>query len=148
MTSGARPAILATVYLAILLLLMAVPLGVATAVYLEEYAHDSWLTRLIRTNIRNLAGVPAIVYGLLGLALFVSTLGLGKSLVAGGLTLGVLVLPIAVITTSEALRAVPNSIGTSRLRRMANPSMATPATWMLTSKSIRFAIASCTPLTR
>ena len=89
---------------------IALPIGIGAAVYLEEYAHDTWLTRLIRTNIRNLAGVPAIVYGLLGLALFVSTLGLGKSLIAGGLTLAVLVLPIAVITTSEALRAVPNSI--------------------------------------
>jgi phosphate transport system permease protein len=89
---------------------IALPLGIGAAIYLEEYATDSWLTRLIRTNIRNLAGVPSIVYGLLGLAMFVSTLGLGKTLVAGGLTLAVLVLPIAVITTSEALRAVPNSI--------------------------------------
>ena len=73
---------------------IALPLGIGAAIYLEEYAHDTRLTRLIRTNIRNLAGVPAIVYGLLGLALFVSTLGLGKSLIAGGLTLAVLVLPI------------------------------------------------------
>ena len=89
---------------------IALPLGIGAAVYLEEYAHDTPLTRVIRTNIRNLAGVPSIVYGLMGLAIFVSTLGLGKSLVAGGLTLAVLVLPIAVITTSEALRAVPLSI--------------------------------------
>jgi phosphate transport system permease protein len=89
---------------------LSLPLGIGAAVYLEEYARDTWVSRLIRTNIRNLAGVPSIVYGLLGLALFVSTLGLGKSLIAGGLTLAVLVLPIVVITTSEALRAVPNSI--------------------------------------
>jgi phosphate transport system permease protein len=89
---------------------VALPVGIGAAVYLEEYARDSWLARLIRTNIRNLAGVPAIVYGLLGLALFVSSLGLGRSLIAGGLTLAVLVLPIVVITTSEALRAVPLSI--------------------------------------
>ena len=85
-------------------------MGVGAAVYLEEYAHDSALTRLIRTNIRNLAGVPAIVYGLLGLAVFVTLLGMGKILVAGGLTLAIVVLPIVVITASEALRAVPVSI--------------------------------------
>ena len=90
--------------------LLALPLGIGAAVYLEEYAHDTRLTRLIRTNIRNLAGVPAIVYGLLGLAAFVTLLGLGGSLTAGGLTLAILVLPIVVITTSEALRAVPISI--------------------------------------
>jgi phosphate transport system permease protein len=89
---------------------VALPLGIGAAVYLEEYARDTWWSRLIRTNIRNLAGVPSIVFGLMGLAIFVSTLGLGKSLIAGGLTLAVLVLPIAVITTSEALRAVPASI--------------------------------------
>lgn len=89
---------------------LAFPLGIGAAVYLEEYARDSRWSRLVRTNIRNLAGVPSIVYGLLGLAVFVSTLGLGKSLVAGALTLSVLVLPIVVITTSEALRAVPMSI--------------------------------------
>jgi phosphate transport system permease protein len=88
----------------------ALPLGIGAAVYLEEYAADTRMTRLIRTNIRNLAGVPAIVYGLLGLAVFVSLLGLGSTLVAGGLTLSVLVLPIVVITTSEALRAVPLAI--------------------------------------
>ncbi len=89
---------------------LSLPVGIGAAVYLEEYARDSALARLIRTNIRNLAGVPSIVYGLLGLALFVSAIGLGKSLIAGGLTLAVLVLPIVVITTSEALRAVPGSI--------------------------------------
>ncbi len=108
--AGIAQGILGSVLLMAFVAIIALPLGIGAAIYLEEYARDTWLTRLIRTNIRNLAGVPAIVYGLLGLALFVSTLGLGKSLIAGGLTLGVLVLPIAVITTSEALRAVPNSI--------------------------------------
>ena len=89
---------------------LALPLGIGAAVYLEEYARDTPAARLIRTNIRNLAGVPAIVYGLLGLAVFVGSLGLGRTLVAGGLTLAVLVLPIVVITTSEALRAVPATI--------------------------------------
>ena len=108
--AGILQGMLGSVLLMAFVAVIALPLGIGAAIYLEEYAHDTRATRLIRTNIRNLAGVPAIVYGLLGLALFVTTLGLGKSLVAGGLTLAVLVLPIAVITTSEALRAVPNSI--------------------------------------
>jgi phosphate transport system permease protein len=108
--AGIVQGILGSVLLMGFVVAIALPVGIGAAIYLEEYARDTALTRLIRTNIRNLAGVPSIVYGLLGLAMFVSTLGLGKSLVAGGLTLAVLVLPIAVITTSEALRAVPNSI--------------------------------------
>jgi phosphate transport system permease protein len=114
---SARPAnagifqgIVGSVLLMAFVVVLAFPLGIGASVYLEEYARDTPATRLIRTNIRNLAGVPSIVYGLLGLALFVSTLGLGKSLLAGALTLSVLVLPIVVITTSEALRAVPMSI--------------------------------------
>ncbi len=108
--AGIGQGILGSVLLMSFVIALALPLGIGAAVYLEEYARDSRLARLVRTNIRNLAGVPSIVYGLLGLALFVSTLGLGRSLVAGGLTLAVLVLPIFVITTSEALRAVPASI--------------------------------------
>jgi phosphate transport system permease protein len=108
--AGIVQGILGSVVLMGFVAVIALPLGIGAAVYLEEYARDTWLARIIRTNIRNLAGVPSIVYGLLGLAMFVSALGLGKSLIAGGLTLAVLVLPIAVITTSEALRAVPNSI--------------------------------------
>jgi len=108
--AGILQGILGSVLLMAFVAALALPLGIGAAVYLEEYARDTWAARLIRTNIRNLAGVPSIVYGLLGLALFVSTLGLGKSAIAGGLTLAVLVLPIVVITTSEALRAVPNSI--------------------------------------
>jgi phosphate transport system permease protein len=108
--AGIVQGILGSVVLMGFVAAIALPLGIGAAVYLEEYARDTWLARIIRTNIRNLAGVPSIVYGLLGLAMFVSALGLGKSLIAGGLTLAVLVLPIAVITTSEALRAVPNSI--------------------------------------
>ena len=108
--AGIGQGILGSVLLMGFVIALALPLGIGAAVYLEEYARDSRVARLVRTNIRNLAGVPSIVYGLLGLALFVSTLGLGRSLVAGGLTLAVLVLPIFVITTSEALRAVPASI--------------------------------------
>ena len=108
--AGIVQGILGSVLLMVFVAAIALPLGIGAAVYLEEYARDTWWSRLIRTNIRNLAGVPSIVFGLMGLAIFVSALGFGKSLIAGGLTLGVLVLPIAVITTSEALRAVPGSI--------------------------------------
>lgn len=108
--AGIIQGIVGSVLLMAFVAALSLPVGIGAAVYLEEYARDSPLARLIRTNIRNLAGVPSIVYGLLGLALFVSTLGLGRSLIAGGLTLAVLVLPIVVITTSEALRAVPGSI--------------------------------------
>ncbi len=89
------------------------PLGIGAAVYLEELADDGRLTRLIRVTVRNLAGVPSIVYGLLGLAVFVKSLGGltgGSSIISAGLTLGVLVFPVVVITASEAIRAVPQSI--------------------------------------
>lgn len=88
------------------------PVGIGAAIYLEEYAEDNWITRLIQVAVRNLAGVPSIVYGLLGLAVFVQSLrGLtgGSSVIAGSLTLAVLVLPIVVITSAEAIRAVPSS---------------------------------------
>jgi phosphate transport system permease protein len=89
------------------------PLGIGAAVYLEELAEDTWLTRQLQVTVRNLAGVPSIVYGLLGLAVFVKALGGltgGSSVVSAGLTLGVLVFPIVVITAAEAIRAVPQSI--------------------------------------
>ena len=92
---------------------VAFPLGIAAAVYLEEYAPDTRVTRFIASSIRNLAGVPSVVYGLLGLALFVQLLAPvtgGRTLMSGGLTLAILVLPIVVITSAEALRAVPVSI--------------------------------------
>jgi phosphate transport system permease protein len=92
---------------------VAFPVGIAAAIYMEEYAPDNRLTRFINANIRNLAGVPSVVYGLLGLAIFVQLLsGLtgGRTLMAGGLTMAVLVLPIVVITSAEAIRAVPESI--------------------------------------
>lgn len=110
--AGARPAILATIYLAILLLAMAVPLGVATAVYLEEYAHkERWYNRFLEINIQNLAAVPAIVYGILGLAFIVrGPLGIGRVLFAGGLILTLVVLPTVIIASREAIRAVPPSI--------------------------------------
>jgi phosphate transport system permease protein len=110
--AGARPAILATIYLAVLLLLMAVPIGVMTAIYLEEYAlKERWYNRLLELNIQNLAAVPAIVYGILGLAFVVrGPVGIGRVLLAGGIILTLVVLPTVIIASREAIRAVPPSI--------------------------------------
>lgn len=109
--AGARPAILATIYMAGLLLLLAVPVGVGTAIYLEEYASKTrWYNRLLEVNIQNLAAVPSIVYGILGLAFLVRGAGLGRVLLAGALILTLLVLPTVIIAAREAIRAVPDSI--------------------------------------
>jgi phosphate transport system permease protein len=109
--SGARPAILGTLYIGVLLLLFTVPLGVGTAIYLEEYANkERWYNRLLELNIQNLAAVPSIVYGILGLAFIVNGLGLGRVLLAGALVLTLLVLPTVIIAAREAIRAVPDSI--------------------------------------
>jgi phosphate transport system permease protein len=88
----------------------AVPMGVAAGVYLEEYAPKNWLTGMIEINIANLAGVPSIVYGLMALGLFVYQLDLGQSILTAGLTLALLILPIVIVATREAVRAVPGSI--------------------------------------
>ena len=109
--AGARPAILASLYLGALLLAFTVPLGVGTAVYLEEYARkDRWYNRFLELNIQNLAGVPSIVYGILGLAFLVRGIGLGRVLLAGALILTLLVLPTVIVAAREAIRAVPDSI--------------------------------------
>jgi phosphate transport system permease protein len=89
---------------------LSVPIGVAAAIYLEEYGTRSFVARMIEINITNLAAVPSIIYGLLGLWLFVRMLGLGRSVLAGGATLALLVLPVVILSTREALRAVPKSI--------------------------------------
>jgi phosphate transport system permease protein len=109
--AGARPAILGTIYLMALLLLMAVPIGIGTALYLEEYANkEAWYNRLLDLNIQNLAAVPSIVYGILGLAFLVRGLGLGRVTLAGAMILTLLVLPIVIVASREAIRAVPDSI--------------------------------------
>ncbi|HLB40004.1 MAG TPA: phosphate ABC transporter permease PstA [Actinomycetota bacterium] len=114
--AGIGPALVGSLLMMAIVAVVAFPLGVGSAVYLEEYAHDTKLTRIITTNIRNLAGVPSIVYGILGLVVFVEALNRATdirdtgALISGGLTLAVLVLPIVIITTSEALRAVPRTI--------------------------------------
>ncbi len=113
--AGIAQGIIGTMLIAVLVALIAFPLGVMTAIYLEEYAPDNRVTRLITINIRNLAGVPSVVYGLLGLAVFVPLVaavagGTGRNIVTASITLAVLVLPIVIITASEALRAVPRAL--------------------------------------
>jgi phosphate transport system permease protein len=109
--AGARPAILATLYLGALVLLMSVPIGIFTAIYLEEYANrERWYNRLIEVNIQNLAAVPSIVYGILGLAFIVRGIGLGRVVLAGALILTLVVLPTVVVASREAIRSVPDSI--------------------------------------
>jgi phosphate transport system permease protein len=109
--AGARPAILATIELGLLLLAFVVPIGVGTAIYLEEYANNErWYNRLLEINIANLAAVPSIVYGILGLAFLVRGLDLGRVLLAGAMILTLLVLPTVIIAAREAIRAVPSSI--------------------------------------
>jgi phosphate transport system permease protein len=105
--AGILPSAVGTLYLMILTAAIALPLGVGAAIYLEEYGKKSRLAHLIEINISNLAGVPSVIYGLLGLGLFVRTLGMGRSLLAGSSTLALLVLPVVVVASREALRTVP-----------------------------------------
>ncbi len=107
--AGLRSALFGTLWVAGLTALFTFPIGTATAVYLEEYAPRNKLTQIIELNIANLAGVPSIVYGLLGLAVFVSFLGLGRVVIAGALTLTLLVLPLLIVASREAIRSVPDS---------------------------------------
>ncbi len=108
--AGILPAIVGSLYLIILTALIALPLGVGAALYLEEYAKKGRLASLIEINIANLAGVPSIIYGLLGLGVFVRVLGMGRSLLAGAFTMALLVLPIIVMVTRESLRTVPSQL--------------------------------------
>lgn len=124
--AGVRTAILGSLWIILITVLFAFPLGVGAAIYLEEYASDNALNRLIQTNINNLAGVPSIIYGMLGLAIFVRALGAltsgavfgltppetanGRTVLSAGLTLGLLVLPLIIINAQEAIRSVPNSL--------------------------------------
>ena len=107
---GILPAIIGTTLITFITTVFAVPFGVACAIYLNEYACPSLLTNIIRASIRNLAGIPSIIYGLFGLALFVQTLHLGTSVLSAGLTLGLLSLPYIVTATEEALKRIPNSM--------------------------------------
>jgi phosphate transport system permease protein len=125
--AGVRTAIFGSLWTVAITILFAFPIGVGAAIYLEEYATDSWLNRLLQTNINNLAGVPSIIYGILGLAVFVralepitsgaifgavadTTTANGRTILSAGLTLGLLILPLIIINAREAIRAVPNSL--------------------------------------
>ena len=107
---GILPAIVGTSLLTFITTVFSVPFGISCAVYLNEYARPSMLTNIIRASIRNLAGIPSIIYGLFGLALFVQTLKLGTSILSAGLTLGLLSLPYIITTTEEALKRIPVSM--------------------------------------
>jgi phosphate transport system permease protein len=118
---GILPAVIGTVILTFGTAVVSIPLAIGAAIYLAEYARDTWLTRAIRLAIINLAGIPSVVYGLFGLGLFVLFLGLGTSIVAGSLTLGLMTLPVVISTAEEALLTVPQrfrlvsrSLGASR----------------------------------
>jgi phosphate transport system permease protein len=108
--AGIKAALWGSIWLLVLTALISFPVSVGAAIYLEEYAPRSWITRVIQTNIANLAGVPSIVYGILGLALFVRALAFERSILSGAMTLSILILPVIIIASQEAIRAVPSSI--------------------------------------
>jgi len=106
---GIFPTIIGTIFMTVITTLFSIPLGVSSAIYLSEYAVEGKLTRLVRAAIRNLAGIPSIVYGLFGVTIFVQGLKFGTSVLSSGLTLGLLTLPFIITTSEEALKAVPQS---------------------------------------
>lgn len=108
--AGVKAALAGSMWILGLTAVISFPVSVAAAIYLEEYAPRGWVTTAIQTNIANLAGVPSIVYGILGLALFVRTLGLGRSVISGALTLSLLIMPVIIMAAQEAIRAVPPTI--------------------------------------
>jgi phosphate transport system permease protein len=158
--AGVIQGLVGSALLAVIVALTAFPIGILTAVYIEEYAPAGRLTRFIDVNIRNLAGVPSVVYGLLGLAVFVALLSSvgeanGANVITGGLTLAVLILPLVIITSAEAIRAVPNTIreagygvGASRwqvVRKLVLPS-ATPGILTGTVLALSRALGETAPL--
>ena len=137
--AGIKAALFGTIWMMGFTALFAIPIGLGAAIYLEEYAPRNLLTRIIQTNIANLAGVPSIVYGILGLAIFVRGMDLGRSVIAGSLTMALLVLPMIIIASQEALRAVPSSIrqaayavGASRWQVVSQQVLPTALAGMLT----------------
>jgi phosphate transport system permease protein len=108
--AGILSAWVGTCLIMLVTMICALPLGVAAGIYLEEYAPKNWLTAIIEVNIANLAGVPSIIWGLMALGLFVHGAGLGASIQTAGMTLGLLVLPIVIIATREAIRSIPQSV--------------------------------------
>lgn len=108
--AGIYTALLGTCWILVLTALIAIPMGVAAGIYLEEYGKKSRFANILEINITNLAGIPSIIYGLLGLEIFVRTMGLGQSVLAGAMTLSLLILPIIIVATRESIRAVPKSL--------------------------------------
>jgi phosphate transport system permease protein len=108
--AGIKVAIVGTVWMMLIVAPLTMLIGVSTAIYLEEYARDNWFKKLVQMNIANLAGVPSIVYGLLGLTVFVRVFGFGNSILAGALTMTLLVLPIIIVASQEAIKSIPMSM--------------------------------------
>jgi phosphate transport system permease protein len=153
--AGILPAIVGSLEIGLLVGLLTFPIGVAAAIYLAEYATDSRLNRLLQTNISNLAGVPSIIYGILGLALFVRLLGLGPTVLAGALTLTLLIQPVVIIASIEALKAVPNAqregayaLGASRWQMVSRSVLPAAAPGIMTGiiLSMARAIGEAAPL--
>ena len=119
--AGIKAALYGTIWMMAFTALFAVPVGIGAAIYLEEFARRNWLTKVIETNINNLAGVPSIIYGLLGLTVFVRLMDLGRVVLAGSLTMALLVLPIVIVAAREGLRSVPPSIREASLGLGATP---------------------------
>lgn len=153
--AGILPALAGSAFVIALTGFVALPLGVGAALYLEEYGHDSRVGRFIELNIANLAGVPSVIYGLLGLEIFVRALGMGRSVMAGACTLALLIMPIVVMASREAIRTVPDTLreggaalGATRLqiiRRLVLP-MALPGILTGAILSISRAIGETAPL--
>ncbi|MCL5985266.1 MAG: phosphate ABC transporter permease PstA [Actinobacteria bacterium] len=108
--AGVKSALFGTLWMLVLTAAISFPIGVGAAIYLVEYARDNWFNRFIYLNISNLAGIPSIVYGILGLAIFVRLMSIGPNVLAGALTMSLLILPIIIIASIEAIRTVPNSL--------------------------------------
>ncbi|MDF2594946.1 MAG: phosphate transporter, permease protein PstA [Clostridia bacterium] len=108
--SGIKPALIGSVWIIGLTALFSIPVGIGAAIYLEEYAKNNWFKKFIVINIANLAGVPSIVYGMLGLTIFVRALGFGRSILSGALTMSLLILPIIIVASQEAIRSVSDAI--------------------------------------
>lgn len=108
--AGIKAALIGTIWLMAVVAPVGIFLGLGTAIYLEEYAKNNWFTSFIKTNISNLAGVPSIIFGLLGLTIFVRALALDRSILAAGLTMSLLVLPVIIVAAQEAIRSVPNEL--------------------------------------
>lgn len=108
--SGVMPGLFGSFYIIILTMLFAVPVGLGCSIYLEEYAKNNWVTKFIKVNISNLSGTPSIVYGILGLAVFVQTLKWGNSILSGALTMSLVIMPIVIVASQEAIKSVPQSL--------------------------------------